>query len=136
MPKAVPVEEDGKRTGYMIMCPACGNGHLFNTVPGDNGVGQPKPVWRFINSDVEKPTFRASMLVKSVDLPARDSETGDFPKGPDGKYLLDAQGRIAGTKDTVCHSHVTDGRIEFLKDCTHKLAGQTVDLPDFNDRGA
>jgi hypothetical protein len=30
----------------------------------------------------------------------------------------------------VCHSFVTDGRIQFLSDCTHELAGQTVDLPD------
>ncbi len=28
-----------------------------------------------------------------------------------------------------CHSFVTDGRIQFLEDCTHALAGQTVDLP-------
>jgi hypothetical protein len=27
-----------------------------------------------------------------------------------------------------CHSFVRDGRIEFLSDCTHALAGQTVDL--------
>ena len=30
----------------------------------------------------------------------------------------------------VCHTFVTDGRIQFLSDCTHALAGQTVDLPD------
>jgi hypothetical protein len=28
---------------------------------------------------------------------------------------------------------VTDGRIQFLGDCTHALAGQTVDLPDWED---
>jgi Family of unknown function (DUF6527) len=28
-----------------------------------------------------------------------------------------------------CHSFVHSGRIEFLSDCTHKLAGETVDLP-------
>ena len=28
----------------------------------------------------------------------------------------------------VCHSFVREGRIEFLSDCTHPLAGQTVDL--------
>lgn len=27
-----------------------------------------------------------------------------------------------------CHSFITRGRIEFLEDCTHNLAGQTVDL--------
>lgn len=30
----------------------------------------------------------------------------------------------------VCHSFVREGRIEFLGDCTHALAGQTVDLPE------
>jgi len=30
---------------------------------------------------------------------------------------------------TVCYSYITDGRIQFLSDCTHELANQTVDLP-------
>lgn len=30
----------------------------------------------------------------------------------------------------VCHSFVRDGRIEFLSDCTHALAGQTVELSE------
>lgn len=34
------------------------------------------------------------------------------------------------TDCVVCHSFVTAGRIEFLPDCTHALAGQTVDLPE------
>lgn len=29
-----------------------------------------------------------------------------------------------------CHSFVRAGRIEFLSDCTHKLAGLTVELPE------
>ena len=29
-----------------------------------------------------------------------------------------------------CHSFVTDGKIQFLNDCFHHLAGQTVDLPE------
>lgn len=28
-----------------------------------------------------------------------------------------------------CHSWITNGRIRFLYDCTHRLAGKTVDLP-------
>ena len=34
------------------------------------------------------------------------------------------------TSQGVCHSYVQDGRIQFLGDCTHALAGQTVELPD------
>lgn len=30
-----------------------------------------------------------------------------------------------------CHSFVTDGKIKFLTDCYHKLAGQTVEIPDW-----
>lgn len=28
----------------------------------------------------------------------------------------------------TCHMFITDGKIKFLNDCTHKLAGQTVDM--------
>lgn len=31
-----------------------------------------------------------------------------------------------------CHSFVEDGRIRFLNDSFHELAGQTVDLPPFD----
>jgi hypothetical protein len=31
----------------------------------------------------------------------------------------------------VCHSFIRDGRWEFLGDCTHALAGQTVEIPDW-----
>ena len=33
---------------------------------------------------------------------------------------------------TRCHSFVTDGKIQFLGDCHHALAGQTVDVPDWD----
>ena len=33
----------------------------------------------------------------------------------------------------VCHSFVTDGRIQFLGDCTHALAGQTVPILAMED---
>lgn len=32
-----------------------------------------------------------------------------------------------------CHSFVTDGQIQFLSDCHHSLAGQTVELPDWDE---
>ena len=37
-----------------------------------------------------------------------------------------------GSRDITCHSFVTNGRIQFLTDSTHALAGQTVDLPDWD----
>ena len=61
----------------------------------------PSPSWEF-NGDYDRPTFRPSILVS---LPGDD----EFPP-------------------EVCHSFVTNGQIQFLSDCTHSLAGQTVDL--------
>jgi hypothetical protein len=34
-----------------------------------------------------------------------------------------------------CHSFITDGQIQFLNDCTHALANQTVELPDLPKGG-
>lgn len=34
-----------------------------------------------------------------------------------------------GSTSINCHSFVTDGRIQFLGDSSHHLAGQTVELP-------
>lgn len=30
----------------------------------------------------------------------------------------------------TCHSFIKDGKIQFLGDCWHKLAGKTVELPE------
>lgn len=67
--------------------------------------------WTF-NGDMEKPTFRASFL--QYETP---------PKGPFKGHFR-------------CHSFVTDGRIEFLSDSTHAMAGQTVDLPEMPPDGS
>lgn len=35
------------------------------------------------------------------------------------------------TKKPRCHLFLHAGKLQFLNDCEHKLAGQTVDLPDY-----
>lgn len=125
MPKVMPYEEAGEVTGFMVFCPACNNGHLFNTKAGNpNGVGGHKPTWTY-NGDAEKPTFRASMLVR----------TGHHASGEKPADCWLCKRVAAGERDfspcSVCHSFVTDGRIQFLGDCTHAMAGKTVDLPDW-----
>ena len=32
-----------------------------------------------------------------------------------------------------CHSFVREGRIQFLDDCHHTLANQTIEIPDWDD---
>jgi hypothetical protein len=34
----------------------------------------------------------------------------------------------------ICHSFIKDGMIQFLDDCTHALAGQTVPLGEFEEQ--
>ena len=95
------------RAGYLTFwCPGCDSCHSV-------GVGEgPGPRWGY-NGYPEKPTFTPSVLVT-------------YPAVPDAEEGFE-EWRSART----CHSFVTDGRIQFLSDCTHALAGQTVDLPEF-----
>lgn len=39
--------------------------------------------------------------------------------------------RENGVDVTKCHSYIRNGQWQFLDDCKHDLAGQTVDLPEF-----
>ena len=39
----------------------------------------------------------------------------------------------ASRPESLCHSFIRDGRIQFLSDCHHALAGQTVDLPEVEE---
>lgn len=81
-------------------CPGCKTAHWIQHGSEDG------PNWGF-NGSLDSPTFTPSVLVT---YPGKDA-------GQDG------------APPAVCHSFVTDGQIQFLSDCTHSLAGQTVPLP-------
>ena len=84
-------------------CPGCDTRHAISVKR-----------WTW-NGSGDAPTFSPSVLVRTgreVD-PNFKPRPGDVPER--------------------CHSFVEDGRIRFLADCTHHLAGQTVDLPDINE---
>lgn len=102
MPRAMECvdREGGPVTGWVIHCPACGHGHKFDAPEHPNKITGAS--WSF-NGDLERPTFSPSMLIRD---------------------------RVDGVDRYVCHSFVRDGRIEFLGDCTHDLAGQTVELTE------
>lgn len=100
---------------WAFECPGCGNLHAFDQR------------WEY-NADPELPTFRPSLLIRS----------GHYTPGKDGSpcwctYNAEHPDDPAPYKCGVCHSFVTDGRIQFLSDCTHALAGQTVEIPDWED---
>ena len=94
--------------GLMFHCPGCGYDHVVH----EAGQGWSGPTWSF-NGNGDKPTFSPSVLVttgRAVDS-SFVKEEGDPPE--------------------VCHSFIIDGRIQFLGDCDHELASQTVEIPDW-----
>jgi len=93
-------------------CPGCNMAHQI-------GVEAPaKVVWGF-NGDGERPTFTPSVLVQGK------------RRLTDEEYARVMAGETVHLDNLTCHSFVTDGRIQFLGDCSHALAGQTVDLPEW-----
>lgn len=105
---------DGK---MRFMCPGCGHNHVINVDSGR----QPRWTW---NGSFDKPTFNPSIL----------ETVGHYISSHEGSCWCDYN-REHPDEDpdfqcSRCHSFVRDGRIQFLDDCSHALAGQTVDLPE------
>lgn len=110
--------------GLMFWCPGCSGAHMIRatirqqTMPAPDASDpnwtppaefyEERGGWSW-NGHPTCPTFLPSILVSY-----------------DG-----ADAGRDGAPPRVCHTFVTDGRIQFLGDCTHALAGQTVDLPDW-----
>lgn len=64
---------------------------------------EPNPMTKALwtfNGSLERPTFNPSLLINYSE------------------------------KNGVCHCFIRDGRIEFLGDCTHALAGKVVEMED------
>lgn len=98
-----------------VICPACrdieiAEGYTDAAAGGVAGVHavpfEGAGAWSF-NGNLERPTLAPSLLLA---------------------YTITGEAR----PQYVCHSFVRDGRIQYLGDCTHALAGQTVDLPEWS----
>lgn len=98
-------------------CPGCSE---YHTVSAGG--------WSF-DGNFEAPTLYPSILVTSGHYcPGHDPKKGCWctfnaarPEDP------------SGFECSRCHSFVKAGSIEFLPDCTHALAGQTVKLAAHED---
>lgn len=105
----------------LFWCPGCNSSHQIA-----HGEG-PGPRWGW-NGSAETPTFTPSVLVTGRDFTEKgwaDYEAWCASGHPD------LAGKAFDSVDVRCHSFVTNGQIQFLSDCTHKLAGQTVPLAEF-----
>jgi Family of unknown function (DUF6527) len=107
--------------GYEFKCPGCGWTHAIpvqysakNIADRGGAIG---PQWSF-NGSLDRPTFNPSLLVRG---------TEDLT---DDEYDRVMRGEKIQPRPRVCHSFIRDGQIQFLSDCTHALAGKTVDLAE------
>lgn len=99
---------DGERV--IFRCPGCAENHQITL-----------GTWSW-NGSLDAPTFTPSLLVRGNQWPREE-----YPE-----YYKPQHEGVSPGDDTVCHSFVTDGRIQFLADSTHKLAGQTVEIPEWS----
>lgn len=102
--------EDGE---LMFWCPGCGCCHGVWTAEFPHPISTAK--WQF-DGDFVRPTISPSILVRRQ----RDLTDDEVSRIMGGEKL--------DIPTTVCHSYVRDGKIQFLADCTHSLAGKTVPL--------
>ena len=91
------------RKGLTYWCEGCKGAHSIVT----DGPG----AWGW-NRDALRPTFTPSVMVT---WPANPNASEEFKEW---------------RTERRCHTFVTDGKVQFLSDCTHELAGQTRDFPD------
>lgn len=120
MPKIMPlIGSDGAIRSCFFTCPGCGDNHSFRVAPAETG-----PVWQF-NGNLDAPTFTPSLLVRS------GCKSPHHKPGEECWCTFKTDdGEPSPFKCYQCHSIVTNGKIQFLSDCTHELAGQTVELPE------
>lgn len=96
-------------TDYLYWrCQGCKTEH---GVPVNDTSGQ-RPRWDW-NGDRDKPTLSPSVHVHPIhDVDDEDGTVFETPR---------------------CHVFIVDGQIQFLSDCTHAFAGQTVDMVDVEE---
>lgn len=104
--------------GWAFRCPGCSEVHSLKS-----------SIWQF-NGNFDRPTFSPSVLATT------GCRVAGHQPGERCWCVYNAEQREKGEPEApfkcgVCHSFVTNGQIQFLGDCTHELAGQTVDLPDW-----
>lgn len=88
---------------WAFHCPGCGYDHAFTVGPQNSADVAATSARWTFNGSLEAPTFSPSLLCNK------------------------------DTPSLRCHSFVEDGKIRFLTDCFHKLAGKTVELTDYED---
>jgi hypothetical protein len=128
------IETIGKCLGRAVdgsiwfFCPGCNGPHSIHV----NSPNTPGPNWGY-NGNPDAPTFTPSVLARTTGAPdGRSVMTSEEEAEYDAIYAKGGREAVYASRfGKVYHSFVTDGRIQYLSDCTHALVGQTFDIPDW-----
>lgn len=112
---------EGGGLGYW--CQGCDMLHQVRVGEG------PGPRWGY-NGNPDRPTFTPSVLVRWDTLSPAARERNQAFYREHGRYMTREE--LPADVQHVCHTFITDGRVQFLSDCTHQFAGQTLDLPELH----
>lgn len=98
---------------FTFKCPGCKTEHIFFV--NSPHWKKDSQGWTF-NGDLVKPTFSPSLL------------------NTWGRYADPNYKEVEGFENQsgICHLFVTNGQIQFCSDSTHELAGQTVEMINFD----
>lgn len=104
--------------GFAFYCPGCKCHHYFDSR------------WDF-DGNMDAPTFSPSLLVGPYWRMPKGWDYDKAPRDENGVLLLHADGiHTLGAFEMRCHSFIRRGTIQYLSDCTHELAGQTVPMAE------
>ena len=132
--------------GRLTECPVAEATHVEIKRPGPAGtvylpilVGMSETragtsCWNW-NGDTEKPTIKPSIATRwnyfSMDAITEDDWGPWEEKGGTKSRGIKPESRHKMKEELIrCHTWITDGKAQFLDDCTHNLRGQTLDLED------
>lgn len=113
-----PILRNAEGGRLIWWCPGCNSSHQIATGDG------PGPRWGW-NGNAAAPTFTPSVLVTWRDF----TEAGEVAYDAWCDAGCPSPAPTFEGRDLCCHSFVVDGQMQFLGDCTHALAGQTVPIP-------
>lgn len=100
-------EVGSRDLGYVFYCPACKYDHYVRVSSTDKSLS----IWTVTGVKEDKPTVSPSLLIN-------------------------ARCHQRNPKAILCHSFIRDGKIQYLNDCTHSMAGQTIEIPDYDEAWA
>ncbi len=107
-----------------FFCEGCNEEHSVWV----NGYKHPNSTAWGWNGSMDTPTFTPSILIKSGHYATYFKEGDSCWCTYNTKHADDPSSFVC----VVCHTYITNGKIEYLPDSTHHLSGQIINLSEIS----